>query len=365
MDGRYPIDPDGDTGPATPFTVFCDRMAPGSEMPREYIEVDPANNFRQSLTTGLLDGPLCRCAWFRRSFSKLRLLISPPPIRYSIETFDFTYSTRTLGPQNPDPGAGRCPVAEGAPFPEDDYQSVCNDRAISVTPNAVNANSYGRVESCTTSEGTTATLGQLPGARVQLVGSGFRVSREDIAGYVASGNRQTHNFVMSVNNGRGFEAQTLGFCASINPPGWNNETHHVLNIERDLPVRESLGESCESPWLLETTHLGGDVDSSSAPATGLCLSEQYARKVRYYELRVPASRSRTVTVSDMTGSDVLVRVLDRCGASECVAQSSAQPLGNHTLMVQNTTDTDRSYFIAVSGKTEGNSFYRIVASPPR
>lgn len=203
---------------------------------------------------------------------------------------------------------------------------------------------------------------------MQLAGSGFRVSREDIATYTAGGNVPSNNFVMSVNAGRGYEAQTLGFCGLLFPPRWDDNNHHVLDVERDLPVRESLGESCEAPWLLDTGPLGGDVDSASprSPGAPLCLGVQYPRNVRYYELRVPAGTSRTITVSNMTGGqDVLVRILERCGASECVQQSSAQPRGPHMLSVQNTTATERSWFIAVSGKSaEGNTFYRIRASAP-
>lgn len=366
-DGQYAIDPDGDSGPETPFTVYCDRMAPGSGAPREYLEVDPANNFHQSMTTALIQPALCACSWFRRSFSKVRLLISPPPIRYQIEAYDFTYSTRTLGPQNPEPGSRPCPVPEGGPLPEDDFASLCPSSPSILSPDNLSDNAYGRATNCSSTMLFRAVLGEIPGARVQLAGTGFRVPREEIASYRPEGHMAANQVVKSVNGGRGYEAQLTAFCGSSGPARWDNANNHVLDVERDIPVRESLGESCESPWLLENTFLGGDVDSTSpqAPGAGLCLGVQFPRNVRYYELRVPAGKTRTVVVSDMVGTDVLVRILDRCGATECVEQSSAQPFGTHSLSVQNATAADRSWIIAVSGKSDGNTFYRIRATAPQ
>lgn len=357
VDGRYAIDPDGIGGPEVPFVVYCDRMDAVGGPPREYLDVDPANNFRQVW----LEGAACQCQWFRRSFSRVRLLIREAPISYAIDGLDFTYSVRTVGPQIVGAPA-TCPG--NGQFPEGNYPAVCRDGRIgNITPNNPDANEYGRASAC-----YTRALGDQSGARVQLMGTGFRVSRFDLANHVLDPvNFGPNNWlVMSVNNGVGHELQVSGGCAAFQSRRWVSVTHQVVDLERDLPSRPPLGESCDSPWLLDNGYIGGETGSMTASAAGLCLSGMFSRNVRYYELRVPARSTRDVAVAGgAPGSDVLVRVLDRCGAAACVADSSSQPARDHTLTITNSGMTDASWIITVSAKTAENLFYRLTALPPR
>lgn len=366
VDGRYMIDPDGIGGREVPFVVYCDRMDSEAGSPREFLEVDAENNFRVGYLDGLLNAP-CQCQWFKRSFSRVRLLISAAPVRYAIDGLDTSHGARTVGPQIP----GRPPTCPRDGLFPPDYRLVCTWLgANGVTPNSPTGNELGSVEGC----GDNRPFGDGSSTRMLLAGTGFRISREDLSKWVPSAQNPdstiTNQVLLSTNAGLGFEVQLTSTnptdCVRISPPRYEPNTHAVIEIERDLPPRAPLGEDCATPWLLDEGWLGGTALSMNASASSLCRGNAFNRNVRYYEVRVPGNSSRVITAQPYNPAvDIFVRVLDRCGASDCVLDTMDQQAGTHTLTVRNADPAPRSFIVTVSGRANtGDTFYRITAGPP-
>ena len=90
-------------------------------------------------------------------------------------------------------------------------------------------------------------------------------------------------------------------------------------------------------------------------ATGACLPTATGT-VLYYSVRVAAGEQLTANVTPAMGVDSVVRLLNACGATTCLANANANGVGGaETVTWTNATGADQTVFLAVGGNTNATN----------
>lgn len=111
-----------------------------------------------------------------------------------------------------------------------------------------------------------------------------------------------------------------------------------------------------------------DTAMGSEVLDDVCISNGYGT-VLYYKATVPAGNKLTVTVKPDLDLDPVVRLLDACGATTCLASTDVGYAGDdETLSYNNTSASPRDLLIAVGGtsfSTTGTFALEVkIATPP-
>lgn len=103
------------------------------------------------------------------------------------------------------------------------------------------------------------------------------------------------------------------------------------------------------------TLTGQNASAGIENATGACLPTATGT-VLYYAVRVAAGEQLTAGVTPVAGVDAVVRLLDGCGATSCLANANANAAGGaESLVWTNATRTDQTVYLAVGGNTNATN----------
>ncbi|MFO0604088.1 MAG: hypothetical protein U0324_12980 [Polyangiales bacterium] len=89
-------------------------------------------------------------------------------------------------------------------------------------------------------------------------------------------------------------------------------------------------------------------------ATGACLPGATGT-VLYYAVRVPAGNQLIANVTAAAGVDPVIRVLDACGATSCLANANANGVGGAESVTWTNAAGDRTVYLAIGGNTNATN----------
>jgi hypothetical protein len=130
--------------------------------------------------------------------------------------------------------------------------------------------------------------------------------------------------------------------------GTFNATVRILPPPTNTTCRAATAVTSDTP--LTDQNAAAGVEN----ATGACLPTSTGT-VLYYSVRVPAGNQLTATVTPAPGVDPVLRLLDACGATSCLASANAGAVNVTETLQWTNPGPDRTVYLAVGGNTNATN----------